>query len=39
VFNTPWYKPWDKMATMMNDKRYGGGMDSALMLLKAQFNP
>jgi hypothetical protein len=33
VFNTPWYKPWDKMATMMNDKRYGTGMDSALQRL------
>lgn len=39
VFNTPWYKPWDKMATMMNDKRYGQGMDSALVLLQRQLTP
>ena len=34
VFNTAWYKPWDKMATMMNDKRFGNSMDSALAQLK-----
>ena len=36
VFNTAWYKPWDKMATMMNDKRFGNSMDTALELLKKE---
>ena len=35
VFETHWYKPWEKMAQVANDARYGSQMDSALQRLKA----
>jgi len=35
VFETHWYKPWEKMAQVANDARFGGQMDSALQKLKA----
>jgi len=35
VFHTKWYMPWDKMAQIANDAKYGGHMDSALQRLKA----
>ena len=34
VFETHWYKPWEKMAQVANDAKYGGQMDSALHKLK-----
>jgi hypothetical protein len=34
VFKTHWYKPWEKMAQMGNDTKYGGQIDSALARLK-----
>lgn len=34
VFRTHWYKPWEKMAQIANDAKYGGQMDSALSKLK-----
>lgn len=34
VFHTKWYKPWDKMAQIANDARFGGHLDSALHRLK-----
>lgn len=34
VFETPWYKPWEKMRMMMMDDLIGPGMDSALLRLK-----
>ena len=34
VFHTKWYKPWDKMAQIANDAKYGGHLDSALYRLK-----
>ena len=34
VFHTKWYKPWDKMAQIANDAKYGSHLDSALMRLK-----
>ena len=34
VFETPWYKPWEKMRMMMMDDVIGPGMDSALIRLK-----
>jgi hypothetical protein len=34
VFETHWYKPWEKMAQVANDAKYGGQMDSALFKLK-----
>ncbi len=34
VFRTHWYKPWEKMAQIANDAKYGGQMDSALSSLK-----
>jgi hypothetical protein len=36
VFETHWYKPWEKMAQVMNDAKYGGHMDSALLKLKME---
>ncbi len=34
VFKTKWYKPWDKMAQIANDTKYGGHMEAALKKLK-----
>jgi hypothetical protein len=34
VFRTRWYKPWEKMAQIANDAKYGGQMDSAVSKLK-----
>jgi len=34
VFHTKWYQPWDKMAQIANDAKYGGHLDSALHRLK-----
>lgn len=34
VFETHWYKPWEKMAQVANDAKYGGQMDLALANLK-----
>jgi hypothetical protein len=34
VFHTKWYMPWDKMAQIANDARYGDHLDSALNRLK-----
>lgn len=34
VFETQWYKPWQKMAQLINDTRYGAHMDSSLARLK-----
>lgn len=37
VFQTPWYKPWEKMRMMMVDRQYGPQMDSALSRLYRSF--
>lgn len=34
VFHTRWYKPWEKMAQIANDAKYGGHLDSSLLRLK-----
>lgn len=34
VFETHWYMPWEKMAQVANDAKYGGQMDAALQKLK-----
>ena len=34
VFHTKWYMPWDKMAQIANDAKYGDHLDSALQRLK-----
>jgi hypothetical protein len=34
VFHTKWYKPWQKMAQIANDAKYGGHLDSSLHWLK-----
>jgi hypothetical protein len=34
VFHTKWYMPWDKMAQIANDAKYGNHLDSALHRLK-----
>ncbi len=36
VFHTSWYKPWEKMAQMLNDAKYGGQMEEALGKLKLE---
>jgi hypothetical protein len=36
VFRTKWYKPWEKMAQIANDAKYGGQMDAALSKLKLE---
>lgn len=35
VFRTQWYKPWQKMAQIANDAKYGGHLDSSLHRLKS----
>ncbi len=36
VFHGSWYKPWQRMAHMLNESKYGGQMDTALRRLKRQ---
>jgi hypothetical protein len=36
VFHSSWYKPWQKMAGMINEAKYGNQMDQALQMLKRE---
>ena len=36
VFHSSWYKPWQKMAGMLNEAKYGNQMDQALQKLKQE---
>lgn len=36
VFTSEWYKPWEKIAQIVYDAKYGGQMEHSLNLLKGE---
>ena len=36
VFTSDWYKPWEKIAQIVYDAKYGGQMEASLNLLKGE---